>query len=108
LYVDAGWSTASLVVTRSKAQGGFADVTVDCIGTVTHWTPIGSSSDAEYARVDLVSDGVAQGNGCASGPHWAKSDAPFGVVVWGMDHGSAYAYAGGDGTLDMVMPMPPP
>ncbi|HEX4515234.1 MAG TPA: hypothetical protein VH054_16925, partial [Polyangiaceae bacterium] len=56
-------------------------------------------SDAyEYTRVDLVKAKVPQGS-CQNGVHTAKSDAPFGLTVWGFDDSVSYAYPAGMGTF---------
>jgi hypothetical protein len=115
-FTDPTYSTTSLdlVRTRGAAPGGFQDVTVDCLGTITGWQPIGTSGLYEYARADLlraVPPGtMPDGGACANGKHVASSSAPFGLVVYGLDTYSSYGYpAGGYATvLSGVVVKPPP
>ncbi|HSN26988.1 MAG TPA: hypothetical protein VLT45_11895 [Kofleriaceae bacterium] len=68
---------------RDKRNGAFADVTVDCAGTVTGWMPIDPGDTIEYTRIDLVTGNFQSVNGCNNGLHVATSTSPFGLVVWG-------------------------
>lgn len=106
---DPTFATTTLTVTRVKDGGAFKDVTIDCIGNVTGWQPVGSSGDYEFSRVDLVRGG--RGNGtCQNGAHSAKSDNPFGITVWGMDWWASYAYPAGGSAIklnDVVVPPVP-
>jgi hypothetical protein len=63
-------------------------------GPLGGWTPIGTSGQYEYARIDLAVGGVGQGS-CNNGVHTATSNAPFGLTVWGWDYAVSYAYPGG-------------
>ena len=79
---------------------GFADVTLDCAGTLTGWQPIGTSGKYQYTRFDLVT-GNFQGTGnCNNGRHEMSSSVPFGVTVWGW--GSAATGQVGIGLLHAV------
>jgi hypothetical protein len=50
-FTDPTYPETDLVVTRSKANGAFADVTLDCLGgPVNGWQPVGSSGEFEYTR----------------------------------------------------------
>jgi hypothetical protein len=93
---DATYSNSHLVFTRQKMNGTFHDVTLDCLGTLGNWTPVGQDATYEYTRVDLVSDFKPQGS-CRNGVHTARSDAPFGLTVWGWDFAASYAYPAGMG-----------
>ncbi|WP_159396900.1 IgGFc-binding protein [Sorangium cellulosum] len=101
LFTDPTYPQTSLNVvrTRSRVNGEFADVTLECMGKLSGWQPIG---DYEYTRVQLVS-GNFEGNGdCINGRHVMSSDLPFGVTVWGWGavNGSlevSYAYPAGAG-----------
>ena len=96
-FTDPTYPTTNLVITRVAGPSGFEDVTVDCLGTVTGWQPVGSSTKYQVTNVDLLRAAVPAGT-CANGRHTAQSNAPFGVVVWGEDSYSSYAYpAGGNG-----------
>jgi hypothetical protein len=90
---DPTYAVTTLVITRAKENGAFADVTVDCVGNVGGWQSVGSGA-YEVARLDLVRGGKAVGT-CANGAHTAKSNAPFGIVVWGVDWWASYAYPAG-------------
>jgi hypothetical protein len=96
-FTDPTYPTTNLVITRVAGPSGFEDVTVDCLGTVSGWQPVGSSTKYQVTDVDLLRAAVPAGT-CANGRHTAQSNAPFGVVVWGEDSYSSYAYpAGGNG-----------
>lgn len=70
----------------------FAPVELDCAGIIGDWQPLGASGDLEYARLDLVT-GNFQGVGdCDNGLHRARSDVPFGLVVWGWGSGASGAF----------------
>jgi IgGFc binding protein len=91
---DPTYRNTHLVFTRQKVVDGFRDVTLDCLGTVTGWAPIGTTGQFEYARVDLTMDFQPVG-GCNTGVHTATSTAPFGLTVWGWDTTCSYAYPAG-------------
>lgn len=81
-FADPTYPETNLVVVRSRGTNGqFADVMLDCAGPLTGWQPIGG--DYEYARADLVTGNFANVGNCATGRHEIKSDAPFGLWVWG-------------------------
>ena len=81
LFTDPTYSETSLNVIRHPDKDGkFADVTLDCAGTLSGWTPLGPY---EWTRVDMVTGDFQSVNGCANGRHEMKSDLPFGVTVWG-------------------------
>lgn len=106
-FTDPTYPTTNLVFTRKKTGGTFADVTLECLGTIDGWQPIGSSGDYEMARVDLIRNGAPNG-ACTNGPQLAESAAPFGLTVWGLDTYSSYAYpAGGNATTINTVVVPP-
>ena len=82
-FTDPTYSETHLVMVRRKVNGGFEDVTLDCAGTITGWQPVGSAGMYEWATIDLVTGNFAKVGGCDNGRHEMKSDAPFGVTVWG-------------------------
>jgi hypothetical protein len=82
-FTDPTYPETNLVVVRRKAETGFADVELDCMGKLTGFTPLGSSGEYEFTRVDLVRHNFEAQGGCNNGRHEMKSDAPFGVWVWG-------------------------
>ena len=93
-FTDPTMANTNLVIVRTKAKGGvYADVSLDCAGTLTGWLPIGSTA-YEYTLVDLVVSGAEQGK-CGNGRHQITSTAPFGLTVWGWDLYVSYAYPSG-------------
>jgi hypothetical protein len=106
-FTDPTYSTTTLEIVRVKGAGGFQDVTIDCLGTIGGWQPIGTSGELEFARPDLVR--AANGIGtCKNGRHVAQSAGSFGVIVYGLDTYSSYGYpAGGNAaTLSGVIVQP--
>lgn len=82
-FTDPTYPETNLVFVRKKGPSGFADVTLECAGTLGGWAPLGSSGSYEYTRFDL-STGQFQGQGaCNNGLNHASSDLPFGLTVWG-------------------------
>jgi len=84
-----------LVLVRKKRDDRFADVTLDCAGTITGWKPIGSGSTFETATVALSQGNYAPqiypSGTCELGAHTMFSDAPFTGYIW------AWTHAGVDG-----------
>ncbi len=108
-FTDPTYATTSLVVTRVKGASGFSDVKVDCIGTITGWSPVGASGDYEIAHVDLTRKFASQ-SGCTSGAHTAESAGAFGIAVWGLDWWASYAYPAGGSVAklnDVIVPAAP-
>ncbi len=114
-FTDPTYPETNLVLVRAKGSSGFQDVTLDCSGVVTGWTPLGAY---EWTRVDLVTGNFQGVNGCANGVHSMQSKAPFGVTVWGWGSVAtgaiytqyvSYAYPAGAGVKPVnntvVMPM---
>jgi hypothetical protein len=92
---DPTYRYTSLVFSRKKGSDGlFADVTLECMGTITGWTPVGTAGNYEVARVPIVANGAGIGN-CNNGVHTAQSTTPFGLTVWGYDSYASYAYPAG-------------
>ncbi|MDC0668131.1 IgGFc-binding protein [Nannocystis radixulma] len=105
-FTDPSYATTNLVITRVDDGDGFHDVTVDCLGTVSGWQPVGGDARFEVATVDLIRADVGV-NGCTNGQQTAKSDGKFGLVVWGLDSYSSYAYPAGGNAIaltDLVIP----
>ncbi|MEO6420834.1 MAG: IgGFc-binding protein, partial [Polyangiaceae bacterium] len=67
-FTDPSYVTTNLVFTRTKTPKGFQDVTLDCAGTLTGWTPVGAGGKYEITNVDLIRSGVKKGT-CDNGPH---------------------------------------
>ncbi len=93
-FTDPTYATSNLVFTRVKTGSGFQDVTLDCAGTLKGWKPVGSTGQYEVTNIDLVRDKAPNGK-CDNGPHNASSAGPFGIMVWGLDTYSSYAYPAG-------------
>jgi hypothetical protein len=108
-FTDPTYGTTNLVVTRVAGPNGFADVEVACLGAVGGWQPVGGEAKYQVAHVDLMRAGSPIG-GCNTSQHVAKSEAPFGVMVWGTDWYASYGYpAGGNiGTINQVYVPPVP
>lgn len=105
--IRSDYHTSNLVLTRVRGATGFADVTLDCAGTLSGWQPVGTSGRYEVTNVDLIRGGVSNGT-CVNGTHTVSSRAPFGLIVWGLDETSAYAYpAGLRGTPSNSVVVPP-
>ena len=106
-FTDPTYPTTNLVLTRVKAPDGFKDVTVECLGVVGGWQPVGSSGQFEVTNVDLLRLGVPSGT-CSNGPQVAYSDGQFGVTVWGLDNYSSYAYPAGGSVASINQVVVPP
>jgi hypothetical protein len=105
---DPTYANTNLVFVRGKANDGtFKDVSLDCMGTLTGWQPIGSRGQYEYTRADLIIGNVNQGN-CTNGVHTAVSAAPFALTVWGWDTDVSYAYPAGMATKPINSVVIPP
>ncbi len=107
-FTDPTYPTTNLVFTRTKTASGFQDVTLDCAGgPLTGWTTIDSLGKYQFTNIDLIRKSVKNGQ-CDNGPHVATSTGPFGVMVWGVDHASSYAYpAGGNVAPINTIILPP-
>jgi hypothetical protein len=82
-FTDPTYPETNLVLVRAKGtDNAFHDVSLDCGGVVTGWTPVGNG-DYEYARKDLTTGNFQNVGACSTGRHEIKSDAPFGLWVWG-------------------------
>ncbi len=101
-FTDPTYPETNLVVVRARGvDQQFHDVNLDCVGPLTGWTPIGV--DFEYTRQDLSTGNFAAVGNCNNGRHEIKSDAPFGLWVWGwgtpmtstFTQNVSYGYPGG-------------
>jgi hypothetical protein len=104
-FVDPTYGVSSLAIVRTQGLDGFEDVELDCYGVVDGWQPVGNEGLYEVAHIDLYRGGVGV---CAQSQQEAWSNAPFGIIVWGVDHYASYGYpAGGNArTLnDLVVPV---
>ncbi|AKU93954.1 hypothetical protein AKJ09_00618 [Labilithrix luteola] len=97
-FTDFSYQLSSVFVTRRKVGGVFHDVTLDCAGALTGWTPI--SDEFEWTFVELTRHGEPQkydAGTCTDGAHRITSEVPFALTVWGLAPYSSYAYPGGTG-----------
>ena len=103
-FTDPTYPETHLVLTRERDGAQFDDVTIDCVGTVTGWTPVDAGDQVEYAYVDLVTGNFQGAGSCNNGIHTASSHHKFGLVVWGWGNAAtglftstyvSYAYPAG-------------
>jgi hypothetical protein len=106
-FTDPTYPTTNLVVTRVNTGSGFKDVNIDCLGTIGGWLPVGTGGRYEVTNVDLMRLGTPN-MGCNNGVHTAESDGPFGLMVWGLDNWSSYAYPAGGSVAPINTVVVPP
>lgn len=100
-FTDVTYPFTMLTVVRTKKDGAFADVNLDCAGTVSGWQDVGQY---QIAYVKLVDHFNPVGM-CNNGVHVMDSAAPFGVWVWGWGSEDtntgwvSYGYPAGEGVL---------
>jgi hypothetical protein len=99
-FTDPTYPETNLVVIRKRdpVTSLFPDITLDCAGTLTGWTPISDTRNAlawpyEYTRIDLSSGDFQGQNGCNNGVHTMSGSftsldsgdviPSFGLTVWG-------------------------
>lgn len=104
-FTDPTFSETSLVVVRPSPTAlgvGAYDVTLDCKGSLTDWTPLADGH--EFTRVNLVTGNFGKVGVCSNGWHQLASEYPVGVTVWGWGSDAAlkpattlvsYAYSAG-------------
>lgn len=85
-FTDPTYPETPLIFVRKRAQNGFADVELDCFGTLTGWQAVGA--DYEFTYVDLSTGNYQPVGNCNNGRHVASSPAPFGITVWGWGSGA--------------------
>jgi hypothetical protein len=126
-FTDPTYPETNLVLVRKNTGQGFKDVVLDCAGSATGWQPLGTSGAYEYTRIDLVRHDFEPQGACNNGRHEIKSEAPFGLTVWGWGtaetgtersldpNGSApysqcvsYAYPAGAGVASINQVVVPP
>ncbi|MBI4704326.1 MAG: IgGFc-binding protein [Deltaproteobacteria bacterium] len=101
-FADPTYPETNLVLVRAKgADQKFHDVTLDCVpGPLPGWQAVG---DYEWTRADLITGDFQNVGQCSTGRHEVKSDAPFGLWVWGwgtpltksFTENVSYGYPGG-------------
>lgn len=124
-FTDPTYPETTLTVIRKRTMQGFLDVTLDCLGTITGWSAMGTSGEYEFAYVELSRGNYEAVGACNNGVHQAHSEGPFGITVWGWGSGAtggdpdnvmfpysqyvSYAYPAGAGVrsvTDVVVPVP--
>lgn len=106
-FTDPTYATTNLVIARTRGANGFEDVTVDCLGLVDGWKPVGTAGKYEVAHVDLVR-GNQPLQDCTTSRHVATSRGHFGVVVWGTDWAASYGYPAGGNLASINEVVVPP
>jgi hypothetical protein len=91
-FTDPTYPETNLVVTRKANNGMFADVTLDCAGTLTGWQTLDGTH--QYTRIDLVRHDFQPQGSCDNGRHEMSSTAPFGLTVWGWGSPETSTYTG--------------
>ena len=101
-FTDPTYPETNLVVVRKKGDAGFADVTLDCAGTLGGWQAVGASGEYQVSRIDLSRHDFEPQGGCDNGRHEMSSEQPFGLFVWGW--GTPETRAGEDNPCDLSKP----
>ncbi|HZO11713.1 MAG TPA: IgGFc-binding protein [Polyangiaceae bacterium] len=79
-FTDPTYPATHVVVVRTQKDGMFHDVELDCAGVIGGWKKLG---DFEYTYVDLMTGDFEPAGNCSTGLRTMRSDARFGVWVWG-------------------------
>ncbi len=112
-FTDPPYPFAVPTVVRKKGPGGFEDVSLDCMGTVSGWQPVGGDDNYQITFIKLVDHFNGQA-GCNNGVRVMDSKTPFGVWVWGWGTEDtktgwvSYGYPAGEAVLpinDVVIPI---
>jgi hypothetical protein len=82
-FTDPTYPETNLVVVRRAGAAGFADVQLDCFGTLGGWQPVGSNGKYQATRVDLSRHAFEAQGACNNGRHEMTSSETFGLTVWG-------------------------
>jgi hypothetical protein len=80
-FTDPTYSETELVVVRRAVDGEFADVNLDCAGTLLAWKDLGDG--LQWTRIQLVTGNFKKVGACSAGRREMSSANPFGVTVWG-------------------------
>jgi hypothetical protein len=101
-FTDPTYTTTNLVVMRKNNGSGFQDVTVDCLGVIAGWQPVGSGGQYEITNVDMQR--LNPIGTCTNGRHTASSGGAFNIMVWGLANFASYAYPAG-GNVGKINPV---
>jgi hypothetical protein len=94
-FTDPTYATTNLVVTRVKKEDAFEPVTVDCLGEIDGWKPVGEDGHVRGDHRRPRARGHRRQRLHQRPSHVAESEGAFGLVVWGLDSFSSYAYPAG-------------
>ncbi len=103
-FTDPTYPFTVLTVTRTKQNGVFEEVELDCMGNIAGWQPVGTEGQYEITHVKLVDHWQGQ-SGCNNGVRTMKSAGQFGVWVWGWGSEDtqtgwvSYGYPAGENVL---------
>jgi hypothetical protein len=104
-FTDPTYPVTALTLVRRKEGGVFADVNLDCLGTVTGWQALGTGGNYETTFVTLVDGNFTPQGGCNNGVHVMQSEGRFGAWVWGWGSEAtntgwvSYGYPAGEAVL---------
>lgn len=118
-FTDPTYPETNLVVIRKRGPSGFAEVSLDCAGNLTGFTPVGTAGEYEWTRTDLVRHNFEPQGACDNGRHEMSSAEPFGLWVWGWGSSEtpgvftaavSYGYPAGEGVVPInnVVVLPEP
>jgi hypothetical protein len=87
----------SVSVIRVAKDGKFADVELECLGKIEGFEPVDGNGKYQVAHIHLYREGKGIKKECETSQHYADSQNPFGLIVWGTDFCASYGYAAGGG-----------
>ncbi|MDB5212919.1 MAG: uncharacterized protein JWO86_846 [Myxococcaceae bacterium] len=91
---DHSYPDAQLVLVRKKTGGVFADVKLDCAGTLEGWRAIDAGGEYQTVTVALSAGAfeaqVYPGGSCSNGPHVLASQGLVSGYIWGWGHAGAH------------------
>ncbi len=104
-FTDPTYPETNLVVVRERdpQTALMPNVTLDCAGTLTGWSPVGSDGRFEMTRVDLSTGDFQAVGACDNGVHTIAATIPgapsgsgapvprFGVTIWGWGSEETFA-----------------
>jgi hypothetical protein len=93
-FTDPTYPETNLVVVRKRDTSSqlMPDVTLDCAGLLSGWSPVDLEDQYEFTRIDLSTGDFVGQNGCDNGVHTitgglalgaSGGTAAFAVTVWG-------------------------
>ncbi len=106
-FTDATYPFTTLTVVRQAVNNVFADVTLDCLGTIptADWQAVGTSGKYQIAFEKMVDHWNSNIGTCNNGVHTMDSTNQFGVWVWGWGSEDtstgwvSYGYPAGEAVL---------